>query len=340
MFTINTTTTTTTTIVVFSKFFGEEDKAAVLAVVEGARRVLFVDTASTPVLVETVSALVKAGVEVILRDHHRGEGRNPEAAEAVEAVLGENARIVTRSEAPGCAMLVQPGEFAGDVIVADPDLDGLSAAMKAAGVVYEGQEADAAVFDVRPMQSAETLTALGWTAVRSLSTLPPFDRERPQVSENAKGELFALVLKAAQGDQVARDSLESRVTVYEAGVAEARRLLAECLYEPLPGVVLVDTVGADKNDLNTLSRGMEDRGAKVTVVRKNFGPIAKEHGVQLSLAVPRPLQRELDLRTLVPEGAETSPVAGLLSNTSFLLHCSEAVWAAVILPALKEKLGV
>ncbi len=333
--------------VFMSKFFSAHAVEECLAALEAAkaRRVLFVDTGATPHLAAAIRSLVEEGVEVHVRDHHRGEGRTPEAAEEIESLIGgERARIVSREEAPGCALLVERGEFAGEgtAIVADPDLDGLVASAKAAGTVYDGLDADAEVFDVRPRQSAETLTALGWTVVRALSTLPAFNPKRPEVAENAKKELFESFLAAAQGDAEAKASLEAKVEAYECAVAAARRLLAEKISHPCKGVVMVDAVGAGRPDLNTLTRGMEKVGAIVTVVRKDVGPIAGKpggHGVQLSCAVVRKHQAELDLRDLVPEGAESSPQAGLLSNVAFLLHCSEEVWRETILPALEARLG-
>ena len=333
-------------LVLFSKFFNLASQEEVLQALgaESPKKVLFVDTAATPNLAATIRSLSDKGIEVVVRDHHRGEGRTPEAAEEIETILGENARIVTRDQAPGCAQLVELGEFSkeGTVIIADPDLDGILAAMKAAGVKYEGMDEDAEIFDVRPKQSAETLTGLGWTVCRALSTLPPFNASRPEVALQAKAELFQSFVLAAQGDEEARQGLEAKVATYEAAVDEAKRLLAEKMSHPCEGVVMVDSVGANRPDLSTLSKGMEANGAVVTVVRKDFGPIAGKpggHGVQYSLAVVRKHQAELDLRDLVPEGMETGPVAGLISNTSFLLHCSEGIWNETILPALKERLA-
>ena len=331
--------------VLFSKFFTAADAATILkAIPSSARKVLFVDTGATPHLAATVRSLVERGVDVYIRDHHAGEGRNPESADVVEEILGSNARIVDRETAPGCATMVGLGEFssADTVIIADPDYDGLVAAMKAAGVTYEGMEGDAEIFDVRPEQSAETLTELGWTAVRALATLPPFDKGRPEVSENAKRDLFAAFIGAVSGDAEAREGLERRVAVYEAGVTEAERLLSEKVTQPCNGLALVDSVGAGRPDLTTLTRGMEAEGVKVTVLRKDFGPIAGEpggHGVQYSLAVVRQYQGEIDLRDLVPEGTETSPQSGILSNVPFLLHCSEGIWSGMILPALESRLA-
>ena len=333
-------------VTIFSKFFSGGDSTAVLeAIPANTRKVLFVDTGSTPNLVATVRSLVERGVTVHIRDHHRGEGRTPEAAEAIVEILGSNAQIVDRAAAPGCASLVGLGEFSdADTIIADPDFDGLVAAMKAAGVTYVGMDSDAGVFDVRPQQSAETLTEIGWLGVRALSTLPPFNPTRPEVSEGAKRDLFAAFVAAASGDVEAWGNLERRVEAYEVAVAEAERLLREKVTRPCDGLAIADSVGANQFDLTTLTRGMEELvGVKVTGVRKDFGPIAGNpggHGVQYSLAVVQGYQKEVDLRDLVPEGVETSPKAGLISNTRFLLHCSEEVWGRVILPGLESLDGV
>ncbi|MFZ6015014.1 MAG: hypothetical protein ACOYUZ_01520 [Patescibacteria group bacterium] len=328
--------------IVFAKFFSAADREAALAAIPAdTKRLLFVDTPSTPELAETVKVLVEMGVEVHVRDHHRGEGRTPEAVQAVEAVLGERARIVERKISPGCAELVELGEFTGEgtVIVADPDLDGLVAAMKAAGARYPGLDEDAEVFDVRPRQSADSLTPLGWTVVRALSTLPPFNPQRPEASENAKRDLFAQFVSVASGDAEARKNMENKVAVYEAAVYEAEKL-AKAVSSPCKHVSFVDTCGAPRHDLATLTRAMEATGAVVTVMRKDTGPIASAHGgVQYSLAVVKKHQEEVDLRSLVPEGSESSPAAGLISNTSFLLHCSEKVWNETVLPALRARFG-
>lgn len=332
--------------VLFSKFFSPEDGRAAIGKINelAPNRVLFIDTAATSDLVATVQELVVAGYEVYVRDHHRGEGRSPEASEVaalqLEALLGNRCQIVTRQEAPACAQLVELGEFAGagTVIVADPDLDGLSAAMKASGLTYEGQGADAAVFDHRPSQSADTLTEMGWLVVRGLSTLPPYNPKRPEASLAAKAELFGQFAAASQGDAEALVALEDRVATYEAGVTAAQDILATAVTQVAPAAWMADAVGVPAAyDLSTLSVGLAKRGAKITVIRKDSGPIAGVHGgVQYSLAVVQSAQEEIDLRGLVLPGTEVGVPAGLLSNTSFLLHCSEAVWKDLILPGLKK----
>jgi len=360
--------------VFFTKFFAGHAGKEVIEKIRDASayRVVFVDTGATPVLVEAIKTLREEGIEVVVRDHHRGEGRTPEAAELIEAMLGDNARIVERATAPGCAQLVELGEFQSGafsrpmnpnemagygvldfdyleylpvevVVVADPDLDGLTAAMKACGVTYEGLDADAAVFDgPRAAQSAETLSGLGWLVVRAMATLPPYNAARPEVSENAKAALFGEFVSAATGDEAARGRLEGRVSEFEAQVAEAERLLAERVTELVPGVLGCDTQGAGRYDLATLSRGLEERGAVITVlISTPTGPFAAAGwGTRYSLSVVQKHQRSeanpegWDLRDLVPEGTETGMEHGLLSNTAYLLHCGKEVWEETILPEL------
>lgn len=99
--------------------------------------------------------------------------------------------------------------------------------MKALGSVYDGLDADAAVLDgARSEQTTERLTPVALLLVKGMATLPPFNPERPQVSEEAKGKLFAEFAAAATGDATALESLGRKVEAYEAGVKEAEVLAA------------------------------------------------------------------------------------------------------------------
>jgi hypothetical protein len=86
---------------------------------------------------------------------------------------------------------------------------------------------------------------------------------------------------------------------------------------------------------------MESRpGTKVTVQKKAQGPIAGKHGgVQISLAVAKAHQAAVNLQELLPSGFTSSPEAGIISNTTFLLHVSQEVWDSTVLPALTAKFG-
>lgn len=332
----------------FTKVFNVADKDNILKAVEGATRVVFIDTPSTQHLVATIEELASRGVEVVVRDHHDVPApRNPreqeiaDAANRVRELVGSNAIISNRTENPACSSLIEVGEFAGEgtVIVADPDPDGLTAAMKALGSVYDGLDADAATLDgARSEQTADRLTPVALLLVKGMATLPPFNPERPQIAEEAKGKLFAEFAAAATGDATALESLGRKVEAYEAGVKEAEALAATAT-QPVAGVVMVDAVGKPRHDLTTLTQKLESiAGAKVTVVRKDNGPIAPKHGgVQISLAVIKAFQAEVNLQELLTPGFTSSPETGIISNTTFLLHVSQEVWDSQVLPALQSR---
>ena len=334
----------------FSKFFSASDSEIIQAAIpEGTRRVVFIDTPATPHLVATVEALLSRDILVIVRDHHDVlSPRNPreqeiaDAAAKVRELLGGNAVISNRQANPACSSLIEVGEFVGEetVIVAAPDPDGLTATMKASGLVYDGLDSDAAVLDgARSEQTAERLTPIAVLLVKGMATLPPFSPDRPQVSEEVKEKLFAEFAAAASGDQDALESLGRKVEAYEAGVLAAEEIASQAT-EVMPGVVLADTVGKPRFDLSALSQRLESRpGCRVTVVRKDNGPIAAKHGVQYSLAVVKAHQAETNLQEVLPSGFISSPEAGIISNTTFLLHVSESVWNEKVFPALREQLS-
>lgn len=336
--------------VVFSKFFAPADRDAVLAAIpEGTKRVVFIDTPAMPNMVETLRSLISRGVEVLVRDHHDCPSpRNPReqeiatTADRVRELCGCNAVISNRQTNPACSSLIEVGQFSenGTVIVADPDPDGLTAAMKASGLVYDGLDTDAAVLDgARSEQTAERLTPLALLLVKGMATLPPFSPERPQVSEEAKGKLFAEFVAAASGDASALEALGRKVEAYEAGVKAAEDIASQTT-EPVLGVVMVDTVGKPRFDLSTLTQRLESRpGCQVTVIRKDNGPIAAKHGVQYSLAVVKVFQAEINLQELLLKGFTSSPEAGVISNTTFLLHVSQEMWNSQVLPALVSHFG-
>lgn len=313
------------------------------------KRVVLIDIPPMPGLVQVIHQVREAcaNTKVILRDHHDVDG-NPTmprdleiraSADQVRGLLGESATISTRSQNPACSSLIKAGEFqgAGHFLIADNDLDGLTAAMKAAGVTYPGLDEDAAILDgPRVAQTREKgLSALAELLVKGMATLPAYNPTNPAPSEKAKQDLWNSFISATQGDERSRSSLESKVAEYEATVAEAERL-ATTLQEIHPGVVFVDATQAAKYNLTILGQKMEAvPGCKVTVVKKDNGPIASVHGgIQYSLAVVKSAQAAVNLQTLIPEGHESSPKAGIISNTTFLLHCSEENWNKVVLPAL------
>ena len=255
---------------------------------------------------------------------------------AVRDLVGGNAIISDRKRNPACSGLIEVGQFAeeGTVIVADPDPDGLTAAMKTAGVFYPELDSDADVLDGgRVGQTADKLSANAFLFVRAMASLPTFDAARPDVSEKAKAELFSNFVAVVQGNAEAKVKLEKGVETYEAGVREAEKLAAT-VTDIMSGVSYVDLMTSPRFDLTTLAGKMDARpGTKVTVQKKAVGPIAaKCGGIQYSLAVVKAFQAEINLQGLLPTGFTSSPESGIISNTSFLLHVSQGVWESQVLP--------
>lgn len=337
-------------VVLFVKLFAVSDRENVLATIPvETRRVVFIDTPATTEMVNTITALTERGVEVVVRDHHDEPAPSNPRAQAIADAAGRvralvpNAIISDRATNPGCSSLIRIGEFVSEprptVIVADPDLDGLLGAMKATGVVYPGMDEDAAILD-GPRSEQRGMTPLAETLTKAMASLPPFDLANPGPAEKAKAALWGEFVAAASGNEQAKVSLETKVAAYEEGLAVAKAVAATAV-EMLPGMWFVDTCRFGRFDLTTAADSMNRRpGCLVTVMRKPIGPIAtKCGGIQYSLSVPPARQKEMDLRTLVPEGQAIGLEVGLLANTSFLLHCSQEVWDGVIFPALAARFG-
>jgi hypothetical protein len=118
-------------------------------------------------------------------------------------------------------------------------------------------------------------------------------------------------------------------------VAKAQAI-ATTATEVAAGVWLVDVAGQSGFHLATLSALLEAwPGCRVTVVRKNDGPIAKIGGVQYSLA-RHSADKETDLKSLLPNGFVSSPETGTIGNVPFLIHVSEEVWWSQVLPSLQH----
>jgi hypothetical protein len=335
----------------FIKAFTAEDVETIMQFVRDAasfysgsgNRILFIDTPITRATVEAVEKLTAEQFRVIFRDHHGidGEPGNDREKKVVDStaklkqILGDDCRITVRRLHPACSTLVSPGEFSDAVaIIADPDADGLTAAMKAAGISYEGLDEDAAKLDGEP-QFQVTGTPISQLLAKGIAVLPSYDVERPKERETAQQKLFGDWLATVRGDAAALKRLEEKVTLYDDAV-EVSRSLARNAKVVAPGVVLADVVDKALFDPGTLNALLEEvPGCRVTVVRKCLGPIAMHHGIQYSLSVAKPYQGRINLFELLPLDAKSSPEAGIISNVSFLLHVNEDVWNSEVFPRLQ-----
>lgn len=335
----------------FIKAFTPEDVETIIGFVRDAFKfhssssntILFIDTPITNATVEAVERLKDEGFDVVFRDHHgiEGEPTNDREARVVKAthklrqMLGDNCTITYRRLHPACSTLVKAGEFTGAVaIIADPDADGLTAAMKAAGITYEGLDEDAAKLDGEP-QLQVTGTPISQLLAKGIAVIPSYDATKPKDREIAHQKLFSDWLKAVEGNEAARNRLEEQVENYDQAVRVSHELVKSAV-TVAPGVVLVDVSNKPLFDPGTLNALLEtETTCQITVIRKDLGPIAAVHGIQYSLAVAKSYQNQINLHELVPTDAKSSPEVGIISNVSFLLHTSEDVWKNEVLPRLK-----
>lgn len=313
--------------------------------IESSNRILFIDTPITAKTVDAVERLTQEGYEVHFRDHH---GLEEEATtdrdkyvqvstQKLRDLLKENCTITVRSKHPACSTLVSTGEFKDALaIIADPDADGLTAAMKAAGLYYEGLDVDAAKLDSEPREQI-TGSPISQLLAKNLAVLPSYDVQNPRERERTQEQIFKNWVAAVEGDKKALNKLEEGVQKYERGVQVAQELVQKKM-TPAPGVFLVDVCDSPVFDPGTLMVALEeDPTCQITVLRKDRGPIAALHGVQYSLAVARSHRDNVQLQNLVPSDSANNPQRGIISNVSFLLHVSEEIWHEYVLPGLKSR---
>lgn len=338
--------------ILFMKAFTADDVQTIMEFVRQAAslstkddlRVLFIDTPITGATVEAVHKLTTEGYRIIFRDHHAVEGaatsdRDQQVINATNKLrheLGSDCLVTTRSLHPACSTLVSVGEFQDTLaVVADPDADGLTAAMKAVGIYYPGLDEDAALLDGEPSLQV-TGTPISQLLAKGVATLPRYDAQRPHEREQATQQLFSQWVAAVEGDKKALAALQSAVTTYDAAVQIAHEL-APLAKEVAPGVVLADVVETPFFDAGTLMALLEKReGCRITVVRKGNGHIAALHGIQYSLSVAKAYQCDINLQNLLAPHSKSNPKFGIISNVSFLLHVSEEIWNEQVLPALQK----
>lgn len=313
----------------------EKPSSELLDLVRGKKRALFIDLAASPAMQETIAALQAEGVEVAAyRDHHYApESTDPrdqktaESAKGIVADLGEKARFETRENAPSCSRLVDLGEATReqiDLILHHGDTDGFFGYLKACGVSYEGLENDSDILDSRGDESK--LTEHGRLFRDAMVSIPPFNRDRPDISNRAKQALqneFIAYIESNFSDETSAPLKEKARAAIEQ--ADTTKELSQLIQILDGGIAFVDTtvVGKRKFNPKALADVMEKiEGVQATAQKKSFGPLVTTEFSQISIAR---LSRDktTDLRTYLPEDAESGVKQGRIFNTPFLLHLRE-----------------
>jgi hypothetical protein len=170
-----------------------------------------------------------------------------------------------------------------------------------------------------------------------MATLPSYDAKEPKRREQAQKELFRDWVEIVQGNNRSQARMQSIVARYDDAVRVAQELATEAK-EVVPGVMLIDCVGNTVFDVGTLTTLVEQAsGCRISVIRKDLGPLAQLHGIQYSLAVAKQYQTEINLQKLLPPEMRTDLQSGIISNVSFLLHVSDHIWVQVAVPRLRDQ---
>lgn len=299
------------------------------AVALEGRRVVIIDHPPTAGLLPLIDGLEAAGAVVHLRDHHADGDRDGATVTAVCERLGDRAVVRTRAEHPACSSLLEVGEFADAIVVADADQDGVTAALKAVGVSYSELDADGVVLDGPASgKTREALSPHGFLLVRAWGGLPPFGD--PQRDRALLWLVNAFVDMTANPRGRGFRELEKMAAKHDAKVRVARDLSRRIRYLVATSVhgqvSLLDVRGEPEFDQPALSSWM-DRDVSVSVLIKADGPIGKATGAQVSISRTRIGEAAgLSLAALVPSDWPRGLEHGVISNTPFLLHLSLERW--------------
>ena len=321
------------------------------AVTEGRfKSVMIIDTPPTAVGFEMLKQFETAGLEVFYKDHHFPESTENttradeirDACKLVSALLGAAADIVRRTVAPACSHIIQKGmaeKLTAPVILADVGADGLLAAMKAAGVSYTGLDQDAAILDgPRAEIKMADLTEYGWNFYLAAGSLPPFT-DKTYIAEAT--DLYEKFVSWVEGEEFAGKSVKGLAVKYLLVLRATEKLAADQsrITEITPGLVLVDTVGAERFDIGVLDATMQQKFPNLVILGtiKDHGPIVKAcGGKQYSFSVVLSHQGRVDLNRIKPADIESKPENGVIANAPFMSHYSEKVYTETMAGRFKE----
>lgn len=301
---------------------------------EAGATVVLLDIRCSNYLVRLVTILLQEGYEVFVADHHDfpGEPCAPSerelapASEQLRDLLGERARIATRSQCPCCLQLINvPGEFRSATIIADEDADGLTAALYAVGISYGDLLQDAIILD-GPTEGKLEASTNGLLLLRTLAI-----GRRDWWTR----EVFYLWPKAVQGYRSARSKLEARVFKWQK-MAETAKRLALSAQEVTPGVLFVDAQTLEY-DLYTLAKIFYEQGCLLFVVRQKSGPVAKGiNAINYRIDALHRGQATVNVREFLPPDYYDSAIR---AQGTFRIWASEERYQNLIWPAVQAKLA-
>jgi hypothetical protein len=332
-------------LVAFVMFQDKNFKAEeLLKLATASQSVYFVDTPPTQNLLETLKTLKLQEKILAVFDHH---GISEAKTEGEKEILAIQKQIevlhggihTTREKAPGCAQLFEAGiAKKGDLVVADPDPDGLISALKLCGVTYEGLEQDCAILDgPRSEIKEENLSEYARIFRLSLSALPDFSSPEYQNKKKLLFMNFVLWVETKEQNNpnytVYKNFLEAKAKEHQEQVTEALRLLNESTINYASKndrVILSETNTTStqkKFDIETIAKAHEIGFFSVLI--KKSGPIASIHGEQFTIVRTKKAEKAGINLLSIFDGFQKTIEAGLIANTPFIVHCSKEIYWSI-----------
>ncbi len=242
--------------------------------------VVFLDTAVTHELIALAKELHANDYRVIIRDHHAELGEHEDLVrEILQYCDRDSSKITDRATSPGCAELVQLGEFSGKNVlnIVDHDPDGVFTAIDAATKpkeketeAFPGLKQDCALLDGNPAkQKVEDMTVHGRRMVALWQTLRKTGTVQEKNAE--KFELFRRFVASVQGSKEDAEYFDTVIIPrWENQAVPHARDLANKAEPVCNKVFLLDTTQEAEKfcDTGTLFRALIEQGCEFLILKK------------------------------------------------------------------------
>lgn len=337
MITLNINSTAGKNVPVFlTKIWTPTQVKEVLQALQGATKIAFFDTPPSAELIQVISMLRERGCQVFLTDHH--DVRHPSDASQFEITTQANALrglcnalISTKNMHQTCTALVAPGDYSHfDAIVADPGPDGFWSAMLALGRWHGKVDLDAQILESdRFPELNPGLTELGKLLAENMAFIRVDTPTGFECTEEKLGEVYRLMADGFLGSPLARLELWRLQGAYNLRVHTSRKLLEDAL-QISDGCWLVDTrwYTTKGYDLPYLLHTLEQRGAKLIVLRQYDGEIAARHNnIQYRVQATSLWPEEKNLLLFLPPVFNPIPQFGIETMMPKLVYVNEKWWA-------------
>lgn len=285
----------------------ETEIKEILDAMPESARVAFVDLAPTKNIAGLADLIKARGHEVVsFYDHHLDPNSQAEMGNVARLRQKlDEAKIVTREEAPSCARLVTVGEWKRtvDVVFFHADFDGFISFMRGCGVDYPDMISDAAIMD---KAKKGKLSLIGEKFADADHELVPWFSTNPREHYRVKVEVYQNFADWLTSEAPLENLPKEFFEEIDKAAKAAKNLaidLAEKQLRLLPGkVAFVDCLPeireGEKIAFPTLKEEIRRRHGALLVCTTGIGLTGDQ------VFIERPREWEVDLRKFLPTGIQ------------------------------------